>query len=89
MKPKGLEMITVNSGDSKQTITGYWSKEKFTMPVGMGGSQGSSTYAIFAKFGVQAFPTNYVIDANGRVAWRSVGFDEAGLRAALKKLGVQ
>jgi hypothetical protein len=45
--------------------------------------------SVFEKYGVQAFPTNYLLDSNGVVVWRSVGFDEKGLRAALDKLGLK
>ncbi len=44
---------------------------------------------MFARYGVQAYPTNYIVGADGTVVYRSVGFDEAGLRAALAKLGVR
>jgi hypothetical protein len=38
---------------------------------------------------VQAYPTNYVLDLEGKVVWRGVGFNEAEIRAALEKLGVK
>ena len=36
-----------------------------------------------------AYPTNYLIDADGKIVWRSVGFNEEDLRAALAKLGLK
>jgi thioredoxin-related protein len=44
---------------------------------------------IFQQYAVQAYPTNYVLDSTGKIVFRSVGFDEPGIRAALKKLGVK
>jgi hypothetical protein len=50
---------------------------------------GDKHYKISEKYGVQGYPTNYVIGPGGKVAYRSVGFDEAGIRKALEKLGVK
>jgi hypothetical protein len=44
---------------------------------------------VSGKYGVNAYPTNYVVGPDGKVAYRSVGFNEAAIRDALKKLGVQ
>ena len=40
-------------------------------------------------YGVQAYPTNYLLGPDGKIVWRSVGFDEAGLRAALAGMGLK
>ena len=55
----------------------------------MGGKEGSPDFAVFKQYGVQAFPTNYVLDQDGKVVWRGVGYDETAIRAALEKLGVK
>lgn len=52
------------------------------------GGQGNE-YKIGGKYGVQAYPTNYLVGPDGTVLWRSVGFDETGLREALAKAGVK
>ncbi len=39
-----------------------------------------------------AFPTNYLIDANGKILWRALGYNDfAGpeFKAALKKAGLK
>ena len=46
-------------------------------------------YGIFSDYGVQAYPTNYVVDSTGNVVFRCVGFDEAGIKKALADLGVK
>jgi thioredoxin-like negative regulator of GroEL len=38
-------------------------------------------------FGVQAFPTNYLIGADGKILARFVGYDEDSLVKELKKAG--
>jgi hypothetical protein len=45
--------------------------------------------SVFDRFAVQAFPTNYLLDSRGNVVFRSIGFDEPGLRRALARLGVR
>ena len=55
----------------------------------MGGPYSATGDSVFAKYGVQAFPTNYLLDSSGKIVFRSVGFDEAGIRKALATLGVQ
>lgn len=63
---------------------------KFSFRVVLGGKGGTGDYALGKAYGVQAYPTNYLVSAeDGKILWRSVGFDEAGLRAELAKLGVK
>ena len=77
----------MNYSDTKEKINQYVDENKFTFRVVMGGSR--ETYTSGPAYGVQAYPTNYLLDADGKVVWRSVGFDEAGLRAALEKIGLK
>ena len=46
-------------------------------------------YGIFNDYGVQAYPANYLVDSKGNVVFRSVGFDEEGIKKALAGLGVK
>jgi hypothetical protein len=65
---------------------------KFTFQVAIGGRPAGTGDNIFQRYGVRAYPTNYLLDHEGRVVWRGVGFDEnelKALRAALARLGVQ
>jgi hypothetical protein len=41
------------------------------------------------KYGIKGYPSNYVLDPSGKIVFRSVGFDEAAIRAALTKLGIK
>jgi hypothetical protein len=89
MNAKGLELIAINNGDPKDRINKYVKDGSFTFPIAMGGPMNTKDYAVFENYGVQAYPTNYVIDSSGKVVYRSIGFDEKGIRAALESLGVK
>jgi hypothetical protein len=79
--------VAVNYSDSAEVINKYVAEGKFTFKIVMGGS--GSNYALGKAYGVQAYPTNYLVDSDGKIIWRSVGFDEQGLRAALEKMGLK
>jgi len=91
LKDKGLELIAINSGDPEETINKYAKESGFTFKIGMGEKPASDgkNYQVPTLYGVQAYPTNYVLDGEGKVIFRSVGFNEEGLRGALEKLGVK
>ena len=84
LNKQGLRYISVNNGDSKSVIDKYVKEGKFTFPIGMNGSGKNDVPTLY---GVQAYPTNYLIDANGKIVASFVGFDEEGMKAALKKMG--
>jgi hypothetical protein len=88
LKDRGLELIAVNSGDSREVINKYVAEGKFSFLIGMD-NEGNKDYGTAGKYGVQAYPTNYVLDSNGKVVFRSVGFNPNGMKAALDKLGVK
>jgi hypothetical protein len=52
------------------------------------GGQGEK-YTLGKAYGVQAYPTNYLVGPDGKVLWRGVGFDEGSLRSALEKAGLK
>ncbi len=81
---QGLALITINKGDAAQDIGDYWKKHGYTLPVVLG-TEGQSS--VFNAYGVEAFPVSILLDATGKVVFRSVGYDEKGLNEALKPLG--
>jgi hypothetical protein len=90
LKDKGLELIAINDSDSPNTINKYVKDNKFSFVIGLGGgNSGEEKMDMARDYGVQAYPTNYVLDSNGKVVFRCVGFDPEGIRAALAKLGVK
>jgi hypothetical protein len=83
---QGLRYISVNYGDDKATINKYVKEGKFTFPIGMNGKGKNDVSELY---GVQAYPTNYLISPDGKVVASFVGFDEAGMKAALRKMGLK
>jgi len=79
--------VAVNLGDDQQTVRKYLEENHFSFPVVLAGD--GPNPAIARDYGIQAFPTNYLVDANGKVVWRSLGFDEEGLRKAIAAQGVK
>ena len=77
-------MISVNQGDSPKVINDYVKQGKFNFPIAMNAKGGPDVAKLY---GVQAYPTNYIIGRDGKVVARFVGFDEAGMKNELKKLG--
>lgn len=82
-------MVAVNGIDSKDVIKKYVDENKFTFQIALAGKNGGKEYKVADQYGVMAYPTNYLIDAKGKVLWRGVGFDEKAIRAALEKAGVK
>ncbi len=80
---KGVFVLTVNGGDNAQTISKFWQSGHLTLPVAMDPGKVEKLY------GVQAIPTNYVIDGHGKILGAFEGFDEAGIRQALAKAGIK
>ncbi len=78
----------MNGFDKEDVMDKYVKENKFTFPVVVAntGGGGGGEYALAKAYGVEAYPTNYLVDAKGTVVFRSVGFDEAGLRSAIEKL---
>lgn len=75
---KDVTFLAVNIGDSKDVIAQWWQEGKFTLrAVRQSGDE------VSRAFGVQAYPTNYVVGPDGQVLYRSVGYDEQAIRKAL------
>lgn len=75
-------MLALNRGDTVEQVKSYWRESGFTFPALMAPNE------VHQKFGVRAYPTNYVINNKGEVVARFVGYDEQKLLAALEKAGV-
>jgi peroxiredoxin len=87
LRAKGFEIVAVNAGDPEERIVKYVDENKFTFRIVMGGE--GEKYTLGKAYGVQAYPTNYIVDADGKIVWRGVGFNEKALREALEKIGLK
>jgi outer membrane lipoprotein-sorting protein/peroxiredoxin len=90
LKAKGFDVIAINRGDSEAVITEYFNENSYTFRTVMGGS--GDQYTVGRAFGVRAYPTNYLVGADGKVLWRGVGYSEkalADLQAAITAAGIQ
>ena len=82
-KDRGLEIVTVNSGDDTKIIRKLWQDGSLMMKAATNGDK------VAEKYHVTAVPTNYLIGTNGKVLARFEGFDETAIPAALPKAGVK
>ncbi len=70
--------LCVNIGDAKEVIAQWWQEDGFTMQ-----AVRQEDDEISEAFGVQAYPTNYVLGPDGKVVYRGVGWDAKAVREAL------
>ena len=82
-----MELIALNGTDDADTINKYVKANSFTFLIGMKGK--GDNYDAALQYRVLAYPTNYILDSSGKVVFRTVNFDEKGIRAALEKLDVK
>ena len=83
LKPRGLDVIAVNAGQDKRTVTEFMKKLGVSYPALM-----DEDSAIAKRYGVVGLPTTYFVDAKGVVRAKLIGeADEASFeRAALEIL---
>jgi peroxiredoxin len=82
LKGEGLEVVAVNIGDPAATVKTYQQNAGLTFPVAI------ADFSVASLYGVSSFPTNLVLDSQGRVTDRFIGFDERGLARALARQGL-
>ena len=88
MKDKGLEIIAVNHGDRAETVARYFRTSGFTFPAALG-ARGAK---VFEQYAVEAYPASFLLDRDGRIVWRAVGYGAETLeqlKSALEKLGLK
>ena len=78
-KRADVVVLAVNLKDEKSVIEKYWKDGGFKHDPVM-----QQDNVVSAAFQVQAYPTNYVIGPDGKIAYRSVGWDRKEILAACK-----
>lgn len=77
----------MNASDKLETVQKYIKDNSWSFPIVMGGDR--DKYTLGKAYGVQAYPTNYLIGADGTILWRGVGFNETAMREAIEKAGIK
>ncbi len=80
-KDKGFTLVAINTDDDKATISKYLTENHFDMPVVMAVKTPTAE-----DYKVGSWPTNILLDKNGKVILRMEGFDEKQIRAEIEKL---
>ena len=84
-RDQGVVLLAVNYGDSKDYVEQFFSNIHATFPVLLGGDQD-----MMQKWGVRGLPTTFVVDPEGRLAYKLVGeADWASVRILDKVLALK
>jgi peroxiredoxin len=81
LESAGLQILAVDVSNDVTRTREFYDGYGFTLPAGF-----DVDGSVSARFGVIATPTNYLVDAEGRIIWRHYGFrpgDEVELRAEI------
>lgn len=67
-----INVLPISRGEERAKVEEYISKMGYTFAVGLDGDQ-----SIYRKYATNYIPRCFVIDANGKVLYSGVGYDEA------------
>ena len=81
-KKRGLGMVAINADDQAKEVQQYIYQEKLNYPVALAVT---TREGLLRRYKVEAFPTAYLLDRNGKIVWRRAGFDPEGLDAAIEE----
>ena len=83
-KDKDFEILAVNAMESEAEVIAFMKENGFSFPVAL-----DVDYKIGSAYGIQAIPTTFILDRDGKIAVRFVGsidWDTKELHAALDAL---
>ena len=66
-----INVLPISRGEERAKVEGYISKMGYTFAVGLDGDQ-----SIYNKYATNYIPRCFVIDANGKVLYSGVGYDD-------------
>ena len=66
-----INVLPISRGEERAKVEGYISKMGYTFAVGLDGDQ-----SIYKKYATNSIPRCFVIDANGKVLYSGVGYDD-------------
>lgn len=70
-KNQKFELLAINLQDSKEKVERYVKKRQINYPVLLNGKN------VAKRYGVDAFPTFFIINKSGKIIYSQVGFDKA------------
>ena len=65
---QGLVILGLDVGEDAETVAKFAKRESYTFPLLLGAEPD-----VAAKYYVESYPTTFVIDRQGRIAFRNVG----------------
>ncbi len=66
-----INVLPISRGEERGKVKSYISKMGYTFAIGLDGDQ-----SIYSKYATNYIPRCFVIDANGKVLYSGVGYDE-------------
>jgi peroxiredoxin len=84
LKDQGFSIVAINTVDQGKDIASYLRDNRFTFPVVM--SERDSP-GVVGAYRIETYPSSYLLNSEGKIVYRAVGVDEAGLLRSLKELG--
>lgn len=87
LESKGVVTVTINPVDDLATVKEFADTKKLHYLVTIDGKE--TNRAVTNVYKAKVYPTFYLLDPNGKVTWRSVGYREQALLQALEKMGVK
>ncbi len=103
-KDQGFDILSVDDQDAPQVVAKYWKGVGLTFRTVLSGPRAAMNpktgypdyngpklpdWASLMPYGIQEYPTNVLLNAQGEVVYVATGWDEAGLRNALEQLGIK
>lgn len=85
-KSKGLGVVAINIVDDRKMIREYQARKQWTVPLLMD-QDGGTNHGVASRYQAHNFPANFLVDAEGKILWISVGYDIEGMDKALKQVG--
>jgi peroxiredoxin/outer membrane lipoprotein-sorting protein len=86
LKDQGFTIVAINGMDAAAEIKSYIKESRISFPIVVGKSEGPG---VLSSYRIQTYPSTYLLNSQGKVVYKSVGIDQAGLLRALKELGLQ
>jgi peroxiredoxin len=85
LKDRGFTIVGINDIDEAAEIRTYVRKTGITFPMVMDEGEPPD---VVRNYRIETYPSTYLLNAEGKIVYRSIGLDEAGLRRALGALGL-